>query len=117
GAEGEAIIKKFDLLRYPLMPYIYTEGARITQSSGTLMRPLVMDFQDDAKALDTWDEFMFGPAILVCPVYKNHADEVGTPDQWADKDGKTGGITATFLTTGNETGSRMDLKQIATGFH
>jgi alpha-D-xyloside xylohydrolase len=117
GPEGEAIIKKFDLLRYRLMPYIYTEGARITQSSGTLMRPLVMDFQDDAKALDTWDEFMFGPAILVCPVYKNHADEVDTLDQWADKDGKTGGVTATFLTTGNETGARMDLKQTVTGFH
>ena len=72
GPEGEAIIRKFDLLRYRLMPYIYTEGARITQSSGTLMRPLVMDFRDDPKALDTWDEFMFGPALLVCPVYQDH---------------------------------------------
>ena len=32
GPEGEAVIQKFDLLRYRLMPYIYTEGARITQA-------------------------------------------------------------------------------------
>ena len=69
GADAEAILQKFDLLRYRLLPYIYTQAGSITQDSGTLLRPLVMDFQDDAKALDTWDEFLFGPSILVCPVY------------------------------------------------
>ena len=116
GPEGGAVIQKFDLLRYRLMPYIYTEGARITQASGTIMRPLVMDFQDDPRALDTWDEFMFGPEILVCPVYRPSRESVGTVDQWADLNGQPGGVTATFLTTGSETGTRMDLGQDNTAF-
>jgi alpha-D-xyloside xylohydrolase len=70
GADAEAILKKFDLLRYRLLPYIYTQASQITFHGGTIMRPLVMDFQDDPKALETWDEFMFGPSILVCPVHQ-----------------------------------------------
>jgi alpha-D-xyloside xylohydrolase len=116
GDDALAIMKKFDLIRYRLLPYIYTQGARITQESGTLMRPLVMDFQDDPQALDTWDEFLFGPSLLVCPVYKNSAESIGTVAQWADQDGKPGGITATFLTNGNEAGSHVDLQMLDVGF-
>jgi alpha-D-xyloside xylohydrolase len=32
------------------------------------MRALVMDFENDKKALDINDEYMFGKSILVCPV-------------------------------------------------
>jgi len=32
------------------------------------MRPLAMDFRGDLRALNTGDEFLFGPAILVSPV-------------------------------------------------
>ena len=116
GDDAEAILKKFDQLRYRLLPYIYTEAARITDEGGTLMRPLVMDFQDDPKALDTWDEFLFGPSVLVCPVYKNNGESVGSVAQWADRDGKPGGVTATFLTNGNETGAHMDLQVQDVGF-
>ena len=70
GSEAEAILQKFAALRYRLLPYIYTQAAAVTMGNGTLMRPLVMDFRDDAKALEAWDEFMFGPSILVCPVHE-----------------------------------------------
>jgi len=32
------------------------------------MRPLVMDFAADSTALSQQTEFMFGPALLVCPI-------------------------------------------------
>ena len=32
------------------------------------MRPLVMDFPDDAAARESKDEYLFGPSLLVCPV-------------------------------------------------
>jgi alpha-D-xyloside xylohydrolase len=105
GPDDEAIIKKFDQLRYRLLPYIYTQAGQITHENGTLMRPLVMDFQNDPKALDMWDEFLFGPSILVCPVYKPEHEMAATLDQWADKDGKPGGVTI----TGDEGGSRVNL--------
>src|SRR5665213_1460623 len=55
-------------LRYQLLPYIYSQAANITFSGGTLMRPLVMDFANDPRALDQKYEYMFGPAFLVAPV-------------------------------------------------
>ena len=71
-AEGsptyEAILAA-DRLRYELMPYIYTMASRVHFDDYTIMRPLVMDFTDDSRARATSDEYMFGDAILVCPVY------------------------------------------------
>jgi alpha-D-xyloside xylohydrolase len=55
-------------LRYRMLPYIYSEAARVTFDGSTLMRPLVMDFADDPTALDQKYEYMFGPAFLVSPV-------------------------------------------------
>ena len=59
---------KFDHLRYGMLPYIYSLAGGVTQDGGTMMRPLVMDFQNDMMARDITDEYMFGPAFLVAPV-------------------------------------------------
>ena len=47
----------------------------------TLMRGLVMDFGEDAKVNDIADQWMFGPALMACPVgyYKACAREVYFP--------------------------------------
>ena len=68
GPETQAILLKYDSLRYRLMPYIYSMAGQVTQENGTLMRPLVMDFPDDSAARESKDEFLFGPSFLVCPV-------------------------------------------------
>ncbi|MCR5276514.1 MAG: DUF5110 domain-containing protein [Bacteroidales bacterium] len=62
-----------DETRYILMPYIYTMAARVHFDDYTIMRPLVMDFTDDARARATSDEYLFGDALLVCPVYTYRA--------------------------------------------
>jgi alpha-D-xyloside xylohydrolase len=59
---------KFDRLRYRLLPYIYSLAGAVTQDDATIMRPLVMDFRGDVQARSVVDEYMFGPALLVCPV-------------------------------------------------
>ena len=61
-------IVKFDRLRYRMLPYIYSLAGEVTQDGGTMMRSLVMDFQNDAPARAITDEYMFGPAFLVAPV-------------------------------------------------
>ncbi len=71
GDEGSVFydtIKKFIELRYCLLPYIYSLAWQITSRSSTLMRMLAFDFMADKKACGVEDEFMFGPALLVCPV-------------------------------------------------
>lgn len=70
GSETYEAIVAADKLRYSLMPYIYTLNSKVWFDDYTIMRPLAMDFTDDRKALATSDEFMFGDALLVCPVYE-----------------------------------------------
>ncbi len=68
GPRVEAESRRWLELRYRLLPYIYSEAARVTFAGSTLMRPLVLDFPKDPTALDQTYEFMFGPALLVAPV-------------------------------------------------
>lgn len=74
GPEVEQVLLKYDNLRYRLMPYIYSQAWQVTSQGGTIMRPLVMDFPQDKTARQSRDQFLFGPAILVCPVTKPGAD-------------------------------------------
>ena len=82
GSEAFNAIVATDRMRYRLMPYIYSLAARIHFEDYTMMRPLVMDFTDDARARDISDQFMFGDAIMVCPVYeyKARSREVYLPE-------------------------------------
>ena len=63
----------YNRLRYRLMPYIYTLASRTWFDDYTIMRPLVMDFTGDKRVLDISDQFMFGDALMVCPVYEYKA--------------------------------------------
>ncbi len=57
-------------LRYNLMPYIYSLAGMTYFNDYTIMRPLVMDFTTDTRVNNIGDEYMFGPALLVAPVYE-----------------------------------------------
>jgi len=72
----------FNKLRYALMPYIYSIAHAVQFKHYTIMRPLVMDFPDDLRVFDIPDQYMFGPAFLVCPVtdYKARERNVYLPD-------------------------------------
>ena len=60
-------------LRYRLMPYIYTMAGMTYFNDYTIMRPLVMDFHDDKNVENIGDQYLFGPAFMVCPVYTYQA--------------------------------------------
>lgn len=68
GKEVVQVASRFLKLRYRLLPYIYSEAAGITFKGSTLMRPFVMDYPDDKKALEQKYDYMFGPSLLVSPV-------------------------------------------------
>ena len=57
-------------LRYRLMSYIYSLAGMTWFEDYTIMRPLVMDFMDDANVRNIGDTYMFGPSFLVAPVYE-----------------------------------------------
>jgi len=73
GSEVYDSLVWHDKLRYRLLPYIYTVAADTFHRDGTIMRGLAMDFAEDATARDVRDEYLFGKAFLVAPVYKHKA--------------------------------------------
>lgn len=58
----------YDKLRYYLMPYLYSMAGWAHFKDYTLMRALVMDFGKDSQVNDIADQWMFGPALMACPV-------------------------------------------------
>ena len=78
----------YDRLRYRMMPYLYSIAAWANLKDYTLMRGLVMDFEEDAKVNNIGDQWMFGPAFMACPVgyYKARTRNVYLPKQcgWYD---------------------------------
>ena len=61
-------LAKFLRLRYRLMPYLYSLAGQVTQQDYTMLRILAFDFRHDPRTYNIDDEYMFGPAFLVCPV-------------------------------------------------
>jgi alpha-D-xyloside xylohydrolase len=55
-------------LRYRLLPYIYSLAGAVTRANYTMLRALPFDFRSDPRTYGIADQFMFGPALLVCPV-------------------------------------------------
>jgi len=56
-------------LRYRLMPYIYALAGMTHFNDYTIMRPLVMDFNGDKQVENVGDQYLFGPSLMVAPVY------------------------------------------------
>jgi alpha-D-xyloside xylohydrolase len=68
GPQVETAARKYLDLRSRMLPYLYSEAAQVTSHGSTLLRPLVMDFPSDPKALQQKYEFMCGKDLLVAPV-------------------------------------------------
>jgi alpha-D-xyloside xylohydrolase len=78
----------YDKLRYYLMPYTYSLAGLTYFNDYTIMRAMVMDFGSDKNVESIGDQYMFGPSILVAPVYmyKARSREVYLPSScgWYD---------------------------------
>jgi len=78
----------YDKLRYRLMPYLYSMASMVHFKDYTMMRGLVMDFNGDDKIYDIKDQWMFGSALMACPVgeYQKYSRNVYLPKQkgWYD---------------------------------
>ncbi len=68
GEEAERIFRKFDELRYRLLPTLWAAAYEASELGLPIMRPLVLEFQDDPTTWHIETEYLFGPWILVVPV-------------------------------------------------
>lgn len=68
GDDALKNFKKYDLLRYRLIPYIYSNSFTAYQTGVPLMRSLVLSNQNDPEVYQIADQYMFGSNMMVCPV-------------------------------------------------
>lgn len=73
GPEVETTFRKYDGLRYRLLPYIYSTAWRITEKGDNLMHSLPLDYHSDPTVTDIADQFIFGPSLLINPVVTPNA--------------------------------------------
>lgn len=87
GEEGDPFyeaLRNACRTRYSLMPYIYSLAGAVWKDDALMMRPLIFDFPEDKTAAGIPDQYMFGPALMVCPVtepllYRSGSGRVSDP--------------------------------------
>lgn len=70
GEEVEQIARNYIRFRYQLLPYLYSLFYEASRSGMPVQRSLVIDHTFDHLVYDGryYNEYMFGPFFLVCPV-------------------------------------------------
>jgi alpha-glucosidase len=66
--ETLSIVRKYIKLRYRLLPYLYDLFRAGEETGLPVMRPLVMEYQQDEKVREINDQFLFGSNIMAAPV-------------------------------------------------
>ena len=61
-------VLKYIKMRYRMLPYIYSTSWQISKNQKSLMTALPLAFNQDKNCYDMKYEYMFGDAMLVCPV-------------------------------------------------
>lgn len=64
----EDIYRKYVKLRYKLLPYIYDNFYKGEIDGLPLIRPLLLNYQNDEKTYEINDQFLCGESIMVAPI-------------------------------------------------
>jgi alpha-D-xyloside xylohydrolase len=68
GPQVESILRKYDELRYRLMPYVYSTAWGVTNRGETMMKALPFVYPSDQSLREVSDQFLFGDSLLINPV-------------------------------------------------
>ncbi|KFP72226.1 Maltase-glucoamylase, intestinal, partial [Acanthisitta chloris] len=67
------ITKKAMNIRYTLLPYFYTLMYDAHAHGSTVIRPVLHEFVEDNKTWEIYEQFLWGPALLISPVMTQNA--------------------------------------------
>ncbi len=68
GDKATDVFRYYATLRYQALPYIVSESWQLAPTGQPVMRPMLLDNQDDPSTWHISDQFMFGRELLVAPV-------------------------------------------------
>ena len=60
--------RKYAVLHMSLFPYRYAAAQEAARIRMPIMRALVLEYQNDKRAREAKDEYLFGPDLLAAPV-------------------------------------------------
>ena len=66
--EYAEVMRKAYVLRYALIPYIYTAAREAYDTGISICHPLYYDYPEAAEAYEYKDEYLFGDDMLVAPI-------------------------------------------------
>ncbi len=104
NASIEPIARKYDELRYQLMPYTYTLAWEARNTGMPLQRAMWLHYPNDERVRNMGNQFMWGRDLLIAPVYEKGATyrEVYLPEgDWYD-----------WWTNTKEAGGKTVLRQV-----
>jgi lysosomal alpha-glucosidase len=87
GDDVAAIARKTFLIRYSLLPYLYTLFYKASVQGSTVARSLVFEYPKDPNTYSTQTQFLWGPALLISPVLQQSSTQVNAyfpNDVWYD---------------------------------
>jgi alpha-glucosidase len=70
GVAHEIVNRQSIELRYRLLPHIYNEMQKTSETGIPALRPLFLEFPSDQRTWDQDDQFMFGSDLIVAPVLR-----------------------------------------------
>ena len=68
GETSLAVFREYAKLRYRLLPYLWTTAHHCVETSTPVIRPLILDWQDDPTTAGIDDQFLFGEWLLIAPI-------------------------------------------------
>jgi alpha-D-xyloside xylohydrolase len=88
GPEVEQILRRYDSLRYRLLPYIYSSAWDVTDRGDIVMKALPFVYPEESSLRQVSDQYLFGDSLLVNPVIEPHATTrsvlLPAGDRWVD---------------------------------
>ncbi|QIZ10370.1 alpha-xylosidase [Priestia megaterium] len=73
GEEAVEVSRYFTKLKLKLMPYLYRNACESSQTGVPMMRPMVLEFQEDSTAKYLDQQYMLGDSLLVAPILNDQS--------------------------------------------
>ena len=67
------VFREYDELRYQLIPYLYSLAHEAHRTGIPVLRPMILEYQDDPATYGADSQYLLGPSLLVVPVLEQGA--------------------------------------------
>jgi alpha-D-xyloside xylohydrolase len=74
GEEANDVLRRFTKLKLRLMPYLFSAATEAHNEGVPLMRAMMLEFPEDPSCAQLDRQYMFGPDLLVAPVFCDEGD-------------------------------------------